>query len=102
MTTLNKDIQDKLQNLNVFEKLIGVNLVVFFVGLIIKVVFTIGSSLSWLELPSDFMDFILKPWSLITYGFTHYDFWHILFNMLWLYFIGQMFMNLFSPSLYKL
>ena len=96
MTTLNKDIQDKLQNLNVFEKLIGVNLVVFFVGLIIKVVFTIGSSLSWLELPSDFMDFILKPWSLITYGFTHYDFWHILFNMLWLYFIGQMFMNLFS------
>lgn len=96
MTTLNKDIQDKLQNLNVFEKLIGVNLVVFFVGLIIKVVFAIGSSLSWLELPSDFMDFILKPWSLITYGFTHYDFWHILFNMLWLYFIGQMFMNLFS------
>ena len=45
MTTLNKDIQDKLQNLNVFEKLIGVNLVVFFVGLIIKVVFTIGSAL---------------------------------------------------------
>jgi membrane associated rhomboid family serine protease len=99
MTSLNKDIQDKLQNLNVFEKIIGINLIIFFVGLIIKVVFNIPSSLSWLELPSDFMAFILKPWSLITYGFTHYDFWHILFNMLWLYFIGRMFMNLFSVKM---
>ncbi|GGG57813.1 rhomboid family protein [Bizionia arctica] len=99
MTTLNKDIQDKLENLNVFEKIIGINLIIFFIGLFIKVVFTINSSLSWLELPSNALDFILKPWSLITYGFVHYDFWHILFNMLWLYFIGRMFMNLFSVKL---
>ncbi|HLV14946.1 MAG TPA: rhomboid family intramembrane serine protease [Xanthomarina sp.] len=98
MATLNKDIQDKLQNLNVFEKIIGVNLVLFFVGLFIRVVFNINKSLGWLELPSDFFDAILQPWSIITYGFTHYDFWHILFNMLWLYFIGGMFMNLFSPK----
>src|SRR5690606_41301882 len=98
MATLNKDIQDKLQNLNVFEKIIGVNLVLFFVGLFIRVVFNINKSLGWLELPSDFFDAILQPWSIITYGFTHYDFWHILFNMLWLYFIGGMFMNLFSRS----
>lgn len=99
MTSLNKDIQDKLQHLNVFEKIIVVNLIIFFIGLIIKVSLNLNGSLMWLELPSDFMNFVLKPWSLITYGFTHYDFWHILFNMLWLYFIGRMFMNLFSVKI---
>lgn len=99
MTTLNKDIQNKLQNLNVFEKIIGVNLIIFFVGLFIRVVFNTNSSLRWIELPSDFMDAILQPWGIISYGFTHYDFWHILFNMLWLYFIGKMFMNMFSVKI---
>ncbi|MFL0353758.1 rhomboid family intramembrane serine protease [Xanthomarina sp. GH4-25] len=99
MTSLNKDIQDKLQHLNVFEKIIAVNLLVFFIGLIIKVSFNVSGSLGWLELPSSLTEFILKPWSIITYAFTHYDFWHILFNMLWLYFIGRMFANLFPVKL---
>ncbi|TYA53845.1 rhomboid family protein [Formosa maritima] len=99
MTSLNKDIQDKLQNLNVFEKIIAANLFIFFIGLIIKVSFNINESLSWLELPSSLSEFILKPWSIITYAFVHYDFWHILFNMLWLYFIGRMFSNLFPVKL---
>ena len=99
MTSLNKDIQDKLRNLNVFEKIIGVNLLIFFIGLFIRVVFNSHASLGWLELPSDFLDTILQPWSIISYGFTHYDFWHILFNMLWLYFIGRMFMNMFSVKI---
>jgi membrane associated rhomboid family serine protease len=29
-----------------------------------------------------------RPWTLITYMFLHADFWHILFNMLGLYFFG--------------
>ncbi len=99
MTTLNKDIQDKLQNLNVFEKIIAVNLIIFFIGLILKVSLNVNTSLSWLELPSSFSSFIMKPWSIITYAFTHYDFWHILFNMLWLYFIGRMFSNMFPLKL---
>jgi membrane associated rhomboid family serine protease len=31
---------------------------------------------------------MLQPWSLITYMFMHDSFFHILFNMLWLYWIG--------------
>ncbi|WP_418509426.1 rhomboid family intramembrane serine protease [Corallibacter sp.] len=99
MTSLNQDIQDKLQRLNVFEKIIGVNVVVFLLGLILRAVLNQGSSLAWLELPSDFFDFLLQPWSIITYAFAHYDFWHIVFNMLWLYFIGRMFTNLFSVKI---
>lgn len=93
MTSLTQDIQKKLSNLNVLEKIIAVNVVVFLIGLIFK------SGLSWLELPSDISNAILQPWSIITYAFLHYDFLHILFNMLWLYVIGRMFLNLFSPKM---
>ncbi len=93
MTTLNQDIKEKLSNLNVLEKIIAINLVIFLLALILRMNFT------WFELPSDFSKFILKPWSIITYAFLHYDFLHFLFNMLWLYFLGRMFLNLFSPKM---
>lgn len=93
MTNLTQDIKDKLSNLNVLEKIIAVNVAVFVLSLIIK------PYLSWLALPSDFLDFIVKPWSIITYAFLHYDLMHILFNMLWLYFLGRMFLNLFSAKM---
>jgi len=32
-----------------------------------------------------------KPWSVVTYMFLHVDIWHILFNMLWLYWFGKIF-----------
>ncbi|MDB2462499.1 rhomboid family intramembrane serine protease [Algibacter sp.] len=93
MTTLTQDIKDKLLNLNVLEKIIAINVVVFLLALILR------TDLLWFELPSDFSNFIIKPWSIITYAFLHYDIWHILFNMLWLYFLGRMFLNLFSPKM---
>ena len=94
MTNLNQDIRDKLQRLNVFEKLIVVNFILFIIGLILKNIFQFG--LGWFELPSDINAFIFKPWSIITYAFLHYDFWHFLFNMVWLYFVGGMFSNMFN------
>lgn len=99
--TLNQDIKSKLSQLNVLEKIIVVNVIVFLLGLLLQLLqeATKQSSLMWFELPSEFSEFILKPWSIITYGFVHYDFLHILFNMLWLYVIGQLFLNLFSPKL---
>ncbi|MFD1615051.1 rhomboid family intramembrane serine protease [Gelatiniphilus marinus] len=93
MNTFSQDIKKKLSNLNVLEKIIAINVVVFVVGLIFK------NSFSWLELPSDFLEFIVKPWAIITYAFLHADFWHILFNMFWLYFIGRMFLNMFSTKM---
>ena len=93
MRSLNQDIKEKLSRLNVLEKLIVMNVVVFLVGLIFSPL------LSWLELPSEFGKFILKPWTIITYAFTHYQFFHLGFNMLLLYFVGRMFLNLFSPKM---
>ena len=99
--SLTQDIKYKLARLNVFEKIIVVNVAIYFVGLLLKPLqndLTSYTSLWWLELPSDFFGFVVKPWTIITYAFAHYDFWHILFNMLWLYVIGRMFLNLFNPK----
>ncbi|MEP1489202.1 MAG: rhomboid family intramembrane serine protease [Algibacter sp.] len=101
MTSLTHDIKDKLANLNVLEKIIAVNVVIFIFAYIHEIV-TPGiekTGLSWLELPSSFSEFILKPWSIITYAFAHYDFIHILFNMFLLYVIAKWFINLFNPKL---
>lgn len=43
----------------------------------------------WLGLPGNGFEYLLKPWTIITYMFVHQGFFHILFNMLWFYWMGQ-------------
>ncbi len=50
----------------------------------------------WFQLPEEIGQFIVQPWSLLTYSFIHTGFFHVLFNMLWLYFFGRHVLNLFS------
>ena len=60
-----------------------------------------GSSfpvLQWVELPGDWWLALRRPWTLVTYMFVHNDLWHILFNMLWLYWLGRIFMEFFSSK----
>ena len=49
-------------------------------------------ALTWIELPSSPDLFITQPWTIITYMFAQYDLLHILFNMLWLYWFGTIFL----------
>ncbi|RLD29522.1 MAG: rhomboid family intramembrane serine protease [Bacteroidetes bacterium] len=101
MTSLNFDIKDKLKRLSAFEKIIALNIVVYVVGWLLFQIQSIDreSSLIWLALPKDFFDFILKPWSILTYGFAHIDLWHLFINLLILYFVGRSFSNLFNIKL---
>ena len=46
-----------------------------------------------LALPSSPFRFALRPWTILTYMFTHFGFRHILFNMIILYFSGKMLME---------
>lgn len=43
--------------------------------------------------PASLRTLAMKPWTLITYMFTHKDILHILFNMLWLYWFGRIFLE---------
>ena len=49
-----------------------------------------------LELPAYVPNFLMQPWSLLTYMFLHADALHLLFNMLWLYWFGQLFLSIYS------
>jgi membrane associated rhomboid family serine protease len=52
----------------------------------------------WFSLNSDVDFFITKPWTIISYGFLHADFIHILFNLIVLYYFGNLFIQYFTPK----
>ena len=52
--------------------------------------------LLYFEVPSSLWLLQKQPWSIITYAFLHAGFLHILFNMLWLYWFGRIFLNYFT------
>lgn len=86
---------------SVLTKLIYINLAVFIIArltVIILTLFNIDGALylQYIELPSYITLLLHQPWTLITYMFTHFDFLHILFNMLWLYWFGKIFLMFFS------
>jgi membrane associated rhomboid family serine protease len=52
----------------------------------------------YLLLPGAPMEFITKPWTLLTHMFMHAGLLHLLFNMLTLYFTGQLFARYFNDK----
>lgn len=44
--------------------------------------------------PGKFSEFITHFWTLFTYMFLHVDIWHLISNMLWLWFLGRVFSDL--------
>lgn len=58
----------------------------------------IAAIFPYIEIASDPGEFITHPWTLLTYMFVHYDVWHILFNMLWFYWFGQIFLTAFGEK----
>ncbi|WP_411273785.1 rhomboid family intramembrane serine protease [Daejeonella sp.] len=80
---------------------IGINVMVFLaINLLAAGEFlTSGSDIAadWLELqlamPGYFQKLPYKFWTLFTYMFTQREFFHLLFNMLWLYWLGLIFLD---------
>ena len=52
----------------------------------------------WIEVSSNPWEVLYKPWTLITYAFAHTAILHILFNMLWLYWLGRIFLEYFTSK----
>lgn len=84
---------------NGLMKLIVINVLVFLIMAFLHVVFWLAKVsgitsliIDWVAVSPDMMKFITRPWTIITYGFVHnlQDIFHILFNMLALYFMGRL------------
>lgn len=82
---------------NSLYKLIAINILVFFVVLVFRVFMTIGglgnvysAVLSYLMMPASLPRLATQPWSIFTYMFLHEGIFHILFNMLFLFWFGQL------------
>jgi len=57
-----------------------------------------GDIVQWIGVPTNLWLLARRPWTLLSYMFAHYGLLHILFNMLWLYWLGRIFMEFFSPK----
>lgn len=53
--------------------------------------------LLWIGVPASIPILLLKPWTIITYMFVQESFWHLFFNMIWLFWFGKIFME-FMPG----
>lgn len=86
---------------NILSKLIYINVGLFILIRLAGVVLMLFKLdwfpfLQYLQMPSSPELFLYRPWTIISYMFTHYDFLHILFNMLWLYWFGGLFLTFFN------
>jgi membrane associated rhomboid family serine protease len=94
------DIKKTFSNGSNLIKIIYLNIGVF---LLLTITSAIGflvtnpeipeKALSLFSVPASFTALLTRPWTLITYMFVHKDIWHILFNMLWLYWFGHIFLE---------
>ena len=94
------EIKLTFRNGSNLTRLIYINIAVFVlltivavIGFLLNDTFISGKALDLFSVPASFNALILRPWTLITYMFTHKDIWHILFNMLWLYWFGRIFLE---------
>lgn len=94
------NLKYQFSRLSVAEKLIAINVAVFIVERLATFLLQLSSNsiVQWFELPKDFFDFLLQPWSIITYSFFHGGFGHLFWNMLLIYFVGRIFLNLFDAK----
>lgn len=97
------DLKEGFKRGNIHIQLIYINAAVFLLVTLIDTILQlfnlpIHGLFSWLALPASFPRFFTQPWSLFTYMFMHADILHILFNMLWLYWFGALFLHFFSAK----
>ncbi|OCK44314.1 rhomboid family intramembrane serine protease [Tenacibaculum soleae] len=98
-----ENLKYRFKNAGIVEQLIYVNLAVFllvFISNTFGFLFQANTNLfvEWFSLPASFNDFSSKPWTIITYGFLHTSFLHILLNLIALFYIGHLFKQYFTAK----
>ncbi len=94
------EIKESFRNGTTLHKLIYLNLGLFLAVQIVRIVLVLSNAnelfpgfLTYLAVPANLEVFAKRPWTLFTYMFLHEGFIHILFNLLWLYWFGTVFIQ---------
>ena len=101
MDDINTNLKRSFQAGSILKKLIFINVAVF-IGIrllgVLLLLFNLQDLpvLLYLQLPASVTALLSRPWTVLTYMFTHFDLLHILFNMLWLYWFGELFLQFFN------
>ncbi|HKJ06171.1 MAG TPA: rhomboid family intramembrane serine protease [Flavobacteriaceae bacterium] len=78
---------------NIAEKIIYINALLFLITVLLSTFI-----INWFALPTSLNEFITKPWTILSYGFIHQRFFHLLSNLLVLYYIGNLFLTFYSKK----
>jgi membrane associated rhomboid family serine protease len=92
---------EKYRNAGIVEKLISLNVTAFLLTYLTNTLgylFIADNNLifEWFSMPANLNRFAVRPWTILSYGFLHGGFFHLLSNMLVLYYIGELFVSYFS------
>lgn len=99
MASIGEQIRSQFQQANWLNRIIYVNIGLFAILIIGQAIFSlakidfINTVGPFLAMPSNSLELLTRPWTIITYMFVHYGFFHILFNMLILFFSGRIFVE---------
>lgn len=104
--TFNTFVQNTYKSSSPITIIIAISVVLFiltkFLGLINN---EAANSTNWqllststLSLPPLFNNWITQPWSIVSHPFVYTDFFSLLFDCLWLYWIGNLFLNLLQTK----
>ncbi len=91
------DVKQQFSYGNMIIRLIIVNVAIFLIINLMKVFLHHGGApnnwydriLGWFKISSDPLEVLMHPWSIFTHMFMHEGFWHLLWNMLFLYWFGR-------------
>jgi membrane associated rhomboid family serine protease len=94
-----EEIAESFKKGGMLVKLIYINLAVFLIYNLLLVFFFLAGAkdsfnlMNYLAVPAHIPNLLARPWTVITYMFFHEGFLHIIFNLLWLYWLGSIFVQ---------
>ncbi|MCH7657547.1 MAG: rhomboid family intramembrane serine protease [Bacteroidetes bacterium] len=99
------ELKDSFRQGSILTKFIYINIGVFVAVKIVQIFLYLFNTpgdtmnlLKWLAVSADLSEVIKRPWTVVTYMFLHENFIHILFNLLWFYWFGRIFLEYFEQK----
>lgn len=95
------NLYDNFRSRSIVERIIVLNILLFLLTYLFNTLTFLFNGqgnvlIEWLALKPSFETLLVRPWTILTYGFVHMGLLHILFNLLFLYYFGNLFLDFFS------